>query len=154
MSIRTNFTSINEKRASPSTPVFAKEAPSRHGREGVERRWSIEFESSAAHIRARQLRAQVLSEFLSSLGRGIAGGVHRLASAVTSFVIAMGETAAAWRTYEELSRLSDRQLADIGLTRSDIAAVAFRHFGDADDDATHSAVGPAELVEEDTRKAA
>ncbi len=32
-----------------------------------------------------------------------------------------------FRTYGELSRLSDRELADIGLARDDIAEVALRH---------------------------
>lgn len=35
----------------------------------------------------------------------------------------------ARRTLNELSQLSDRDLADIGISRSDIRAVAFKKFG-------------------------
>lgn len=35
----------------------------------------------------------------------------------------------ARRTLNELSQLTDRELADIGISRSDIRSVAFKRFG-------------------------
>lgn len=84
------------------------------------------YPSDSLSAEARRLRAEAVRELASMIGRGIARAVRRLAGAAASSLLAIGEALAARRTYEELSRLSDHELADIGLRREDIAAVAWR----------------------------
>ncbi|MBW8267884.1 DUF1127 domain-containing protein [Caldovatus aquaticus] len=50
-------------------------------------------------------------------------GLARLAEGVAALARAIAEYPARQRAYDELSRLSDRELRDIGLSRSDIARV-------------------------------
>jgi uncharacterized protein YjiS (DUF1127 family) len=81
----------------------------------------------ALQARARQLQAQAqaVRDGALFLARGVARGVRRLALATASWFVAAGEALAAKRAYEELSRLSDHHLADMGLTRDDIPAVVW-----------------------------
>lgn len=57
----------------------------------------------------------------------IAQGVRRFFHRVGDAFVAVGQAVMAWperhRTYENLRALSDRELADIGLTRGDIGRV-------------------------------
>ncbi|WP_439549843.1 DUF1127 domain-containing protein [Falsiroseomonas sp.] len=57
----------------------------------------------------------------------IAAGVRKLFSAIGRGLVFAAEAMRAWperrRTYENLRALTDRELADIGLTRSDIFRV-------------------------------
>jgi uncharacterized protein YjiS (DUF1127 family) len=79
----------------------------------------------ALQARARQLQAQAVRDGTLFLARGVARGVRWLASTAASWLLTVGEALAAKRAYEELSRLSDHHLADMGLTRDDIPAVAW-----------------------------
>ncbi len=45
-------------------------------------------------------------------------------ASVTNFFTGLGNGYRAYRTFNELNRLNDRQLADIGLTRSDVPRAA------------------------------
>lgn len=55
------------------------------------------------------------------------GTIGRVARRAAAAVAELVETVATWprrqQTYENLARLTDRELADIGLTRGDIARV-------------------------------
>jgi uncharacterized protein YjiS (DUF1127 family) len=79
----------------------------------------------ALQARARQLQAQAVRDGVLFLARSAASGVRRLALATASWFVAAGEALAAKRAYEEISRLSDHHLADMGLTRDDIPAVVW-----------------------------
>jgi hypothetical protein len=86
------------------------------------------------------------------IARHVAKGARWLLSGAASWLLAFGEALAAKRAYEELSRLSDRQLFDMGLTRDELAAVAsgrLRH-AEHDEDAPEA----VEDVAQKFRKAA
>lgn len=55
----------------------------------------------------------------------------------------------AWRRYtaavDELSHLSDRELADIGITRSDIDRIASEHAHSESEDVRLSTTGPVSV---------
>ena len=53
---------------------------------------------------------------------GIAHGAYRIATIVTDFAITFSNWRSARKTHNELAKLSDRALEDIGLTRGDIGA--------------------------------
>ncbi|MBU8536443.1 DUF1127 domain-containing protein [Falsiroseomonas tokyonensis] len=96
---------MNPRHSLEQATLFAIANPDRTARE-------IEVLRHAA-IRARdQAIADGVVRFFSSLGRGLAF---------------LGRTIASWperrRTYENLRSLTDRELADIGLTRGEIARV-------------------------------
>lgn len=155
MSIRNHLTPIDGGDASHLRPVLTKAHLSRSA-DRNEIRWPTTDE---VNRRARQLKAQAFGELLALLGRGIATGVRRLASIAASFLAVVEEAAAARRAYEELSRLSDHELADIGLSRGDIAAVALRHPRRAETAVMPSGLASGELVsgelvEQEIRKAA
>lgn len=106
-------------------------------------------------LEARRLQGQAVAELASLVGRGTVAAARWIASAVGSAVRAFGEAVAARRTYEVLSRLSDRELADIGLTRDQIPNVIWRQTRDAEDRRTAPQAAPEEAAEETTyRKAA
>jgi uncharacterized protein YjiS (DUF1127 family) len=79
----------------------------------------------AIQARARQLQAHAVRDGALFLARSVVSGVRWLASTAASWLLAFVEALAAKRAYEELSRLSDHHLADMGLTRDDIPAVAW-----------------------------
>ena len=146
-----NLTSINKGRTSPLRP----DLPEAHFRRSIKRNfWLTEVGTYAAETRARELRSHAVSEFLENLVRKISAGVKRATSGVASWLSSAGRAIAARRTYEVLSRLSDRQLADIGLTRHEIPAVAFGDHRRAKTDKTYAAVDRTELVDLNIRKAA
>lgn len=72
---------------------------------------------------AHRVRAQATSDALLAIGRGIAWLGRQIWAGLREVASSLDKAQAAHRTYEELSRLSDRELADIGLTRSNIPAV-------------------------------
>ena len=51
--------------------------------------------------------------------------MNQITAAMDFFYNSVREARLAQRTYEELSRLSDRELSHLGLSRSDIVYVAF-----------------------------
>lgn len=57
----------------------------------------------------------------------LAAGLRKLFTGIGQGLVAMARAARAWperrRTYESLRALTDRELADIGMTRGDIARV-------------------------------
>jgi hypothetical protein len=108
--------------------------------------------SHALQARARQLQARAMRDLGRSLARGAATGARWLGSGAASWLLAVGEALAAKRAYEELSRLSDRQLFDMGLTRDDLAAVAWGelHAARREEDAPEA----AEDIAQRFRKAA
>ncbi len=71
----------------------------------------------------RQLQAQATRDGLLAIAAGIAWLGRQLWSGLRHVTTSFGEAQAARRAYQELSRLSDRELADMGLTRSNIPAV-------------------------------
>lgn len=96
---------MNARHSTEQASLFAIATPDRTARE-------IEVLRHAA-IRARdQAIAESVISFFSSIGRGLA------------FV---ARAARSWperrRTYENLRSLTDRELADIGLTRGEISRV-------------------------------
>lgn len=96
---------MNARHSTEQANLFAIATPDRSARE-------IEMLRHAA-IRARdQAIAEGVINFFSSLGRGLAF---------------LGRVVASWparhSAYENLRNLTDRELADIGLTRGEIARV-------------------------------
>lgn len=85
-------------------------------------------EIDALQHEARRLQAQATKEGLLALARGIAWLGRQVWSGLRGIARSFSEAQAARRTYEELSRLSDRELADMGLTRSNIPAVVAGNF--------------------------
>ncbi len=69
---------------------------------------------------ARQLQAQATRDGLLAIARGIAWLGRQLWSGLRRVATSFGEAQAARRASQELSRLSDRELADLGLSRGDI----------------------------------
>jgi uncharacterized protein YjiS (DUF1127 family) len=108
----------------------------------------------AVSIRARKLRAEAMQEFFASVGRGIVTGVRWTVSTAGSLLSALGQARAADKTYHELSRLSDRELADIGVRRSEIARVAWGLSGRMEDPAVGTPEAAEEVVEQKYREAA
>ncbi len=82
--------------------------------------------------KARAEQAEVIFGFFARLVRAVSTGVK------TVIVDPIVGAVAAVRATEELSRLSDRELADIGLTRSDIPGHVYRTMVKRRDD--HSVV--------------
>jgi YD repeat-containing protein len=80
---------------------------------------------SALYNRAIQLRAEAIHDYTGRIARAIAAAARRGISAARSLLSAIEHARAARMTYDQLSRLSDRTLADIGITRGEIAAVAW-----------------------------
>jgi uncharacterized protein YjiS (DUF1127 family) len=74
------------------------------------------LEVNAVIQAARAERARVLAQFL----KAVFGGIGRLA---LSLVDAISRAAQSARLYDELSRMSDRQLADVGLRREDLSRI-------------------------------
>jgi uncharacterized protein YjiS (DUF1127 family) len=82
-------------------------------------------EMQRLQIEAQRLRAEAAVDTIFAIGHAIAW--------VVSPVVRLGQRAAAGlarqskidRIYGELSRMADRDLADIGLGRGDIQAVAY-----------------------------
>jgi uncharacterized protein YjiS (DUF1127 family) len=81
---------------------------------------------SALYNKAIQLQAEAIHDFGGRMTRAIAVAARRGISAVGSLLSAIEHARAARRTYDQLSRLSDRTLADIGISRGEIAAVAWK----------------------------
>jgi len=106
-------------------------------------------------VEARRLQGQAVAELASLVGRGTVAAARWLASTVGTALRAFGDGVAARRTYEVLSRLGDRELADIGLTRDQIPNVIWRQTREADDRAAAPQAASEEAAEETTyRKAA
>lgn len=96
-------------------------------------------EARAIEREALRLRDEAVREFLRGAGRGALALARRLGRAVLRAAYALEEGIAMARTYEHLSRLSDRQLADIGLSRETIGKVLAERMAGAG-----RADGPAE----------
>ena len=73
---------------------------------------------------ARQLQAEAIRDGFVAAARGVASFGRRFRSWLRLTAASSTEAVAARKTYEQLSRLTERELADIGLTRGEIAAVA------------------------------
>lgn len=58
---------------------------------------------------------------------GIAHGAYRIATNVTDLVQSIASWNSARKTRNELAKLSNYVLEDIGLTRGDIDAFSYRH---------------------------
>ena len=121
---------------------------------GIAFRRATPEQMRAVRIRARELQAKAMQDFLVSVGRGIVKGVRWTVSTTGSLLSALGEARAASKTYHELSRLSDRELADIGLRGSEIARVAWGLSGRMEDRAVGTAEAAEEAVEREYREAA
>ncbi len=102
---------------------------------------------------ARAMRSATVAQFGAACGRGIFGTFRKLAGT-------FAEARRMHRTYAELSGMSDRELRDMGITRSDIPAIVAGTFTrEPIVVATETAPKPAEaprpaLVDEDLRIAA
>jgi uncharacterized protein YjiS (DUF1127 family) len=77
---------------------------------------------------ARRLQTQTTKEALLAIARGFAWLARQIWSGLREVARSFSEAQAARRTYEQLSRLSDRELADMGLTREGIPAVVVGTF--------------------------
>ena len=110
--------------------------------------------AQAQYAHARQLQAQAMRELLARIARAVARGAGRLAAIAVSFQEAFGQALAARRTYEELSRLSDWQLADIGLVRGDIPDVVYGRLRRGNPPQTSPGATSDQRVEPEVRKAA
>jgi uncharacterized protein YjiS (DUF1127 family) len=108
----------------------------------------------ALQARARQLQAQAVRDGALFLARGVARGVRWLASPAASWLLAVGEALAEKRAYEELSRLSDHHLADMGLSRDDIPAVVWGRLRRDEGIVDAPETAPADDVAQRYRKAA
>lgn len=119
------------------------------------RRRPTEDEIRRFQVEARRLQGQAVGELAALVGRGTVAAGRWLASTAGTALRAFGEAVAARRTYEVLSRLSDRELADIGLTREEIPTVIWSRSRSADDRPVAPEAAPEEAAEETTyRKAA
>jgi uncharacterized protein YjiS (DUF1127 family) len=108
----------------------------------------------AIQARARQLQAQAVRDSAVFVARSVASGVRWLASTAASWLLAVGEAVAAKRAYEELSRLSDHNLADMGLTRDDIPAVVWGGLRRVEDIVDAPEAAPTDDVAQRFRNAA
>ena len=90
---------------------------------------------------AHALRAATIARF----GVGLRGFFSRLAASFT-------EARRMDAQYRELSQLSDRELADIGITRFDIPAVVAGTFTREDDAAPAPVAKPAPAAEQDNEE--
>jgi uncharacterized protein YjiS (DUF1127 family) len=77
---------------------------------------------------ARRLQTQTTKEALLAIARGFAWLARQIWSGLREVARSFSEAQAARRSYEQLSRLSDHELADMGLTREDIPAVVVGTF--------------------------
>jgi uncharacterized protein YjiS (DUF1127 family) len=70
---------------------------------------------------------RIVAEAVRARDEAIARGLRRFFGRLGDALAAVGAALASWptrrATYDRLRRLSDRELADIGLTRGDIARV-------------------------------
>lgn len=148
--IRSNSDNRQRRQDAPLSTVSGPER-----QDPVLRRRPTEDEIRRFQVEARRFQGQAVAELASLVGRGTVGAARWLASAVGTAVRAFGEAVTARRTYEVLSRLSDRELADIGLTREEIPSVIWRQSRRADDRPLTPEAAPTEAAEETTyRKAA
>jgi uncharacterized protein YjiS (DUF1127 family) len=85
-------------------------------------------EIDALQHETRRLQTQTTKEGLLAIVRGFAWLARQIWSGLRGVARSFSEAQAARRTYEQLSRLSDHDLADMGLTREDIPAVAVGTF--------------------------
>jgi uncharacterized protein YjiS (DUF1127 family) len=78
-------------------------------------------------FRDAEERQAILHAAMAARDAAIAEGLRRALRTVTGAVAALARAVAAWpskrRTQAELLQLTDRELADIGLTRGDIGHV-------------------------------
>lgn len=72
---------------------------------------------------ARLMQARAIEQGLVAVARGVAWLGRRIWSVLGDVARLASEARAAKRRYQALARRSDRELADIGLTRADIPAV-------------------------------
>jgi hypothetical protein len=80
-------------------------------------------EVHALQREAADIRFAAYRSAFVALGRGVsflAAPLTRRLSAAVAF----------WRAFDELAAMSDRELADIGLTRSDLSATRLAEIGD------------------------
>lgn len=75
------------------------------------------FDTARIEAEARTLRSKEVARVAGSVGRSIANTVRNVFESIA-------EARRMQTTYNELSALSDRELRDMGLVRSDITAVA------------------------------
>ncbi len=73
-----------------------------------------EAELKKISIEARRLQAEMMARVFKAIVNGVG-----------NFFTAIQDGLHASKRYEELANLSDRDLADLGISRSDIASVAF-----------------------------
>ncbi len=106
----------------------------------VEFRMPSPDEIHALEREARLMQARAIRQGLLAVARGVAWLGRWIWSALSEVARSFSEAQSAMRTYEELSRRSDRELADIGLTRADIPSVVggrFRREPDAAVNTSH-----------------
>jgi len=73
------------------------------------------LDSHRIEVQARALRSEETARLMSALGRSIANGFRTFAASIS-------EARKMQRAYAELTALSEKELRDIGMTRSDIPA--------------------------------
>jgi len=85
---------------------------------------SLAREIQRIEIEAQLARAEAISDAVAALGRGIGNLFGALVRGVRRIPAAIAKQHEADRIISELSRMSNRDLADLGIARSDIAAIA------------------------------
>lgn len=81
---------------------------------------------------AAELRADTVARQMTVVGHAVWRAVKWTVGSVGTFFALLSRSAAARETYDVLSRLSDRQLEDIGLTRDEIPARIIEILGGKD----------------------
>lgn len=80
-----------------------------------------------ANFRDAEEREAIRHAAMAARDAAIAQGIRRAARAVVAALTAVAHAVANWpskrRTYAELQSLTDRELADIGLSRGDLGRV-------------------------------
>jgi uncharacterized protein YjiS (DUF1127 family) len=79
---------------------------------------------NALQIEAQLLRAEAMVDTMHSVGRGIRSLFRALVQMGKRTAVSLERKRMVDRIFGELSRMTDRDLADIGLCRGDILAVS------------------------------
>ncbi|MFC3133517.1 DUF1127 domain-containing protein [Microbaculum marinum] len=107
-------------------------------------------EARRLEMDARMRRAEAIVDSVIELGRLVGRAVSPATRVVRRVSDALARRRETDRIYSELARMSDRDLADIGVSRSDIYAVAAGTYSRADETAGEVVVLQAKAPARDT----
>lgn len=78
------------------------------------------FDPRIYHDEARRLRAEAIADAVRGARTGVAGVLQHLTGACRRLLLAVADGVGAVRRYERLARMSDAELARLGITRADV----------------------------------